>query len=68
MLVNLPEVDTKEKAQKLEGKKVTWVAEGKKNTTITGKITGAHGNKGVVKVLFETGMPGQSLGKEVKIE
>lgn len=62
MLV-LPE-DSK-KAPELVGKKVVY-----KTATheITGKVTALHGKKGVVRVLFEKGMPGQSLRKEVTIE
>lgn len=67
MLVNLPKIDSREKAEALTGKNVEWTAPGKEKKVLKGKITGAHGNSGVVKVLFETGMPGQSLGKEVKI-
>lgn len=62
MLV-LPE-DPK-KAKELVGKKVVYKA---KTCDITGKITAVHGKKGVVRVLFERGMPGQSLRKEVIIE
>ena len=35
---------------------------------IVGKITCTHGNKGAVRVVFDKGLPGQSLGQEVKIE
>ncbi|MBU1975148.1 MAG: 50S ribosomal protein L35ae [Nanoarchaeota archaeon] len=65
MVVVVDSVDTKEKAEKLVGKKVTFNT-GKKD--ITGKITKAHGNKGALKVHFETGMPGQAIGQSVKIE
>ena len=68
MIVEVPGVDNKEKAEKLIGKAVTWVAPGKKKTTITGKVSAVHGSKGTVRVLFERGLPGQALGQEVKIE
>jgi len=58
--------DSKESAEKLIGKTVSWETPSKK--IIKGKITAAHGAKGAVRVLFEKGMPGQSLGTEVKIE
>ncbi|MAE13872.1 50S ribosomal protein L35ae [Candidatus Woesearchaeota archaeon] len=64
MVVVPPNTTTKEEATKLVGKSVTYNT-GKKD--ITGKITGAHGNSGAVKVLFETGMPGQAISKKVKI-
>lgn len=62
MLV-LPE--TPEKAASLIGKKVVFKT---KTHEITGKVTKLHGKKGVVRVMFEKGMPGQSLRKEVVIE
>ena len=65
-MVILPDkCDKKEKAEKLVGKTVTWASP--KGTEIKGKITAAHGGKGAVRVLFERGMPGQSLGTKVKI-
>lgn len=56
--------DSREAALKLVGKTVTWNT-GKQD--LTGKIASAHGNSGAVRVVFEKGMPGQSLGQEVKI-
>ncbi len=61
MLV-LPE-DAK-KAGSLLGKKVVFKT---KTGEIAGKVTSLHGRKGVVRVVFERGMPGQSLSKEVVI-
>ncbi|MFH1400106.1 MAG: 50S ribosomal protein L35ae [Nanoarchaeota archaeon] len=58
-------VDSKEKAAKLVGKTVTWNT-GKKD--ISGTVSGAHGNKGAVRVLFEIGIPGQALGQKVNIK
>ena len=68
MIVLVDGVDSKEKAQALVGKTVSWTAPGKAKKVLKGKVTAAHGGKGAVRVLFETGMPGQSLGKEVKVE
>ena len=34
---------------------------------LVGKISSAHGNKGVVRAVFEKGLPGQAIGTEVKI-
>lgn len=65
MLINVNGVDSKEKAQQLLEKKVVWSSPAGKE--INGKITGVHGSKGVVKVQFEKGMPGQSLGAKVNI-
>jgi large subunit ribosomal protein L35Ae len=66
MIVSVDAVDSKEKAQKLVGKKVTYTtSSGKK---ISGEIRSAHGNKGALRVLFETGMPGQAIGQKVRVE
>ena len=68
MVIEVEGVDNKDKAKKLVGKKVSWLAPGKKNTTIKGKVSSAHGNKGAGRALFERGLPGQSLGTKVLIE
>ena len=67
MIIQISEVDSKEKAEKLVGKTVTWEAPGKNKKLLTGKISAPHGSKGTVRAIFETGMPGQSLGSKVKI-
>lgn len=66
MIVQAAGVDSKEKAEKLVGKKVTWKSSAGKE--INGEVRSAHGNKGALRVLFEKGMPGQALGTKVKIE
>ena len=66
MILAVPGVESKDAAEKMTGKTVTWETPAKKQ--IKGKITGAHGNKGAVKVLFEKGMPGQSFGTKVQID
>jgi large subunit ribosomal protein L35Ae len=66
MVLVVDGVNTKAKTEKLIGKKVIWKSPG--NKEITGKITMPHGNKGAVRVLFEKGMPGQSIGQKVRIE
>lgn len=65
MIVLIEGVASKDKASELKGKVVTWATPTKR--TIQGKITSTHGNKGAVRVLFEKGMPGQAVGKEVTI-
>ncbi len=50
----------------LLGKKVVFTTIGKK--TITGKVASAHGNKGVVRVIFEKGLPGDAIGQKVEIK
>lgn len=66
MVVQIKSIDDKEKASKLVGKKVTWKTSAGKQ--IAGKVASAHGNSGALRIIFETGMPGQSIGKKVAIE
>ncbi|MGV8141315.1 MAG: 50S ribosomal protein L35ae [Candidatus Woesearchaeota archaeon] len=65
LIVKVQDVDSKVKAAKLVGKKVVYNT-GKKD--ITGKINAIHGNSGALRAVFEQAMPGQALGKKVKIE
>ena len=65
MIVVVDGVDSKEKAQSLVGKTVVYDT-GKKE--IKGEVRSSHGNKGAIRVLFETGMPGQAIGQTVKIQ
>ena len=65
MVVYINEVKSKEDASKLVNKTVVWKSPAGKE--IKGKIRSAHGNKGAVRVLFETGMPGQAIGDKVII-
>jgi len=58
----------REEAGKLVGKEVTWTSPGKLKKQIKGKISGAHGNKGLVRAIFEKGLPGQSLTTEVEVK
>jgi large subunit ribosomal protein L35Ae len=66
MIVKVEGVENREQASKLLNKTLTWI-------TITGKeikgvVLKEHGNSGVVRVKFERGLPGQSIGTKVKIE
>ena len=65
VVVKVPSVKTREDAEKLKNKQVTWVTPS--NKKILGKILAPHGNSGALKVEFEIGMPGQSVGKQVEI-
>ena len=67
MIISIPGVD-KEKAKSLVGKAVSYECEGKNKTTITGKVSSVHGNKGAVRALFERGMPGQAIGGKVSLK
>ncbi|MBI3035487.1 50S ribosomal protein L35ae [Candidatus Woesearchaeota archaeon] len=66
MIVKVSSIDSKEKASQLVGKKVVWKTSAGKS--MAGKIASAHGNSGALRVIFETGMPGQSIGSKVMIE
>jgi large subunit ribosomal protein L35Ae len=68
MLITIDKVDSRDKAEGLTGKTVSWQTPGKEKKVISGKVTGAHGNKGVIKAKFERGLPGQSLGQDVSLE
>ncbi len=65
MIVVVKGVDEKDKATSLVGKKVVWKSPAGKE--INGEVRSAHGNKGAIRVLFETGMPGQAIGDKVAI-
>ena len=68
LIIVVPGIDNREKAQPYVGKAATWTSPGKLKKQIKGQVTAVHGNKGAVRVSFERGLPGQSLGQEVKIE
>lgn len=64
MVLYVGAVDSRKEAESLVGKAVVYHTGAKE---IKGEITGLHGNSGAVRVRFETGMPGQAIGKKVKI-
>ncbi|MBS3070986.1 50S ribosomal protein L35ae [Candidatus Pacearchaeota archaeon] len=61
-------VTSKESATKLIGKEVSWVSPGKNKKIIKGKVSGTHGNKGLVRVIFEKGLPGQAITTNVEVK
>jgi len=66
MIVKVDSVNSRDKAKELINKNVVW-------KSITGKeikgiISNVHGNNGALRVQFEKGLPGQSLGTKIKIE
>ncbi|HKL23689.1 MAG TPA: 50S ribosomal protein L35ae [Candidatus Nanoarchaeia archaeon] len=66
MLIEVEGINSKEKTTELVGKTVEWKSPAGK--LIKGKVSGAHGNKGVVRAIFEKGLPGQSIGTDVNIK
>ena len=53
-------------AEKFVGKEVSWVSPAGK--IIKGRIFGPHGNKGLVRAIFERGLPGQALTTDVEVK
>ena len=66
MIITVAAVDSREKARQFLGKKVIWASPA--NKKLEGKVTNVHGNKGAMRVQFETGMPGQAIGQKVLVE
>lgn len=56
----------REEAKKAKGKIVEWKSSSGK--IIKGKISDAHGNKGIVRAIFESGLPGQAITTEVEVK
>ena len=58
-------VKSREEAGKFIGKKVMWKSLSGKE--INGEISAPHGNKGLVRAIFEKGLPGQARNEEVEL-
>lgn len=67
-LIEVESSKNRKDAEKLVGKNVEWTSPGKNKKIIKGKITGAHGNNGVVRAIFEKGLPGQAITTGVEIK
>jgi len=65
-LIEIPKVSSKEDAEKFVGKNVEWKSPAGK--IIKGKIALPHGNKGVVRAIFEKGLPGQAITTDVEVK
>ena len=65
LIIKINSVDNRESAKKLIDKHVVYKT---KNSEIKGVVKSVHGNKGCLRVIFEKGMPGQSISKKVMIE
>jgi large subunit ribosomal protein L35Ae len=63
-LVEIESISSASLAGKLVGQKVTWTNGATKST---GKIMGAHGRNGMVRVRFTKGVPGQAIGTIVEL-
>lgn len=67
-LIEIDGVSKKEDAEKFVGKEVVWTSPGKNKKEIKGKISSSHGNKGVVRAIFEKGLPGQAVTTKVEVK
>jgi len=67
-LIEIPKVNSRKDAEKFIGKEVTWISPGKNKKIIKGKIAAPHGNKGIVRAIFERGLPGQAVTTKVEIK
>jgi len=65
MLIEIPGIDSREKAEKFIDKNVEWTSPGKK--ILKGRIASSHGNSGVLRVIFESGLPGQAIGSKCEV-
>ena len=65
MLIELENVDSREKAGKFLGKKLVWTSPAGKE--VKGEIIALHGNKGVVRAKFERNLPGQAITTKVQV-
>ena len=65
MIVQVNDIDNKEKAKSLVGKKILWLSSTKKE--FIGIIKKQHGNKGALRVRFDKGLPGQAIGNKAKV-
>lgn len=66
MILKVENINDKEKAKALIGKKVVWKSSTGKE--IKGTVKALHGNSCALRVLFERGMPGQAIGTKVNVE
>lgn len=57
---------SREEAEKFIGKNMEWKSPAGK--IIKGKISKAHGNKGLVIAIFESGLPGQAIINSDEVE
>ncbi len=66
MIIKVKGIVNKAKAKSLITKNVTWKSPAGKE--IKGVITKTHGNSGALRVQFEKGLPGQSLGSSILVD
>ena len=57
---------SRDEAKKFAGKIVEWKSPSGK--ILSGKISDAHGTKGLVRAIFERGLPGQAVATEIEVK
>jgi len=65
-ILEVEKITDLKKAKELIGKQVVWKSPGKKE--LKGKITSTHGNKGLIRAVFEKGLPGQAINTTAEIK
>ncbi|MEM1539273.1 MAG: 50S ribosomal protein L35ae [Candidatus Bathyarchaeia archaeon] len=63
-IIHFHHIKSASEASRLIGRKVAWKQNKDK---IIGKIVDLHGRKGLVRVRFRKGLPGQALGTSVEL-
>ena len=66
-LIELDGVSSRKDAEKFVGNVVEWTSPGKNKKIIKGKIAAPHGGKGIVRAIFEKGLPGQAITTHVNV-
>ncbi len=64
-LIEIDGVSKRDEAEKFVGKEVEWKSPAGK--IIKGKISAPHGKRGVVRAIFEKGLPGQAITQHVEV-
>lgn len=65
VLVKVPEITNIGLASRLLNRKAIWISPSGKQ--IHGKVVAVHGKRGIVRVMFKRGLPGQAIGGPVEI-
>ncbi len=65
-IIQIEEIKGRKGSDKYIGKEVVWKSPAGK--IIKGKITASHGNKGLLRAVFEKGLPGQAINTKVEIK
>jgi len=65
-ILQVENLKNKDEAEKMKGREVIWKSTAGRE--IKGKIAACHGNKGLVRAIFEKGLPGQAMNSEVEVK